>query len=139
MDYGQPGEEGAQSPIRAQIIPSFRPGPIQASFSPIRAAPVQYGVSRDKGPVPPHAPEPHNPPKSYKKAEVVPVIMPKPKRVVKNVTFNEVPDARIGADSTSGNGRQIGGRDVDKGAFWNSHQPAGAIDLGDSKLLILNF
>lgn len=63
------------------------------------------------------------------------MIVPKQKRPVKNVRFAEIPDSRIGSDGTTGNGRKIGGTDPDKGAFWNSHRSAGAIDIGDSKLL----
>jgi hypothetical protein len=64
----------------------------------VRQSPVQYGKTSERGPVPPHAPEPHIAPKSYKIPQIVPVIMPKPKRVVKNVAFTETPDSRIGGD-----------------------------------------
>jgi hypothetical protein len=116
-----------------QVIPAFRPNPVRPSYSPIRTDPVQLPRSAFKGPIPPHKPEPHTPPKSYKKPKVVPVIVPKRKRVDKKVRFAEIPDSRIGLNGTSGNGKQIGGTDADKGAFWNSFKPAGAIDLGDTK------
>jgi hypothetical protein len=114
------------------IIPSFRPNPVKASYSPIRRAPVQHAIVVGKsGSIKPHPPAKHTPPKSYKKPKVVPVILPK--RKIKKVRFSEIPDSRIGPVGTSGNGKQIGGTNLDKGAFWNSGQSAGSIDIGDSK------
>lgn len=88
------------SPNRAtqgNIIPAFRPNPIEPYKAPIEKLPLQNPKPALKGPMPIiNRADNYVPPRSYKKPEVITVSMPKvTTRLMKKVRATEISDLVI--------------------------------------------